>query len=912
MRQNHGRLRGGWPRLFWALCAIVSIAVAPAVAQTLQPGADTSTLLKQLRQQQGVQPGEPLALPSPVDISRSRQLLVVPPVQPPPLEEPPSPLERDYSNRLGEDVRQFGYGVFRVRPTEPAPLTGAVPETYRLGIGDELVVTFRGQVSTSLTVRVDREGRVMLPDLPPIPATGRTFGDFVRDLEARTAAALLGTEVFVSLGQLRVITVMVLGEVETPGVRQLTGLSTLIDALAVSGGIKKTGSLRRIRVVRDEEMYWFDAYDLLFTGAFDRSLSLREGDRILVEPIGATVAIAGEVKRPGIYELAEGQRSISLAELLKYAGGTLRPTQNRYLRITFDEEGRERVHEHRQVALVALKDGDILRVALAEDVQLGSVFLDGHVRVPGARSLVAAPTVADLVRDIEVLQEDPYLLFAVLRTRKPLSQARIFVPIDLQRVLARQENSKLSAEDRLIVLSMDDVLYLGSADVQRLLGGSELEEVRRVTRPGEPEPELPVGVEPGAVAEEGPAPLPRALAEIERERPLCPGLVSLFSVLASSRPGRFGTALRTSARDLRPVETVSRPCPSIYERFPGLLPFLLEHVAAVEGEVRFPGTFPILPETPLASVLAYAGGNTREADLTEVELTRSRIDPETGTSAVERGLVSATGAEARDVLVGPGDVVRYHPIFIDREEVPVLLLGQFIRPGLYPIRRGERLSEVMARAGGLTPQAYPLGAVFTRERIRELERAAFQRSAREIEIALATALRKPSSREQAIGGGEAIQAIARALRETEPIGRVVVEADPTVLQVRPELDTVLEGGDRIFMPKRPNSVAVIGEVLNPGSLQFIPGARVDDYIDRAGGIRQSADDDRIFVILPNGEARPVSTSPWTYTPVQVPPGSTVVVPPEAAPLDLLVLLRDTTQILSQLAITAAAIAVIRD
>ena len=145
---------------------------------------------------------------------------------------------------------------------------------------------------------------------------------------------------------------------------------------------------------------------------------------------------------------------------------------------------------------------------------------------------------------------------------------------------------------------------------------------------------------------------------------------------------------------------------------------------------------------------------------------------------------------------------------------------------------------------------------------------------------------------------------------TEALGRVVIEADPTVLQVRPELDSVLEPGDRLFVPKRPNSVLVIGDVLSPGALQFISGSTVDQYIRQAGGFQRSADEDRVFVVYPNGEARPVLLSVWNYTPVQVPPGSTIVIPKDPAPLNLFQIGKEFAQVVSQLAITAASLAVI--
>ncbi len=128
--------------------------------------------------------------------------------------------------------------------------------------------------------------------------------------------------------------------------------------------------------------------------------------------------------------------------------------------------------------------------------------------------------------------------------------------------------------------------------------------------------------------------------------------------------------------------------------------------------------------------------------------------------------------------------------------------------------------------------------------------------------------------------------VARALRAEPardgaaagPAGRVVVEADPTVLRVRPELDVVLEPGDRLFVPRRPHSVLVTGEVFRPGALRFVPGTRVDAYIRQAGGFRRSADRERVFVVYPDGVARRVSVEAWNYNPVHVPPGGRVVVP----------------------------------
>lgn len=837
-----------------------------------------------------------------------------------------SPLELDYTDRLGEPVALFGYDLFDHASVAPELIEGAVPEDYRLGVGDEIVISMVGGRSLFRSARVDREGRIVLPEIGAIAAAGRLFSDFQREVEGRVATTYLDTEAFVSLGRVRSAGVVVTGEVNLPGVHQLTALSTLLDALFAAGGVKRTGSLRAIQLVRGADYMWFDLYDFLLGRAGGADVTLRDGDRIVVPAIGPTIAVAGKVRRPAIYELAEGRREAGLDEVLDYAGGPLRPAGNRYVTLTVDATGRQQVAESAQSKGIAVADGQVVIVTFGDDVQVGSVFIEGHVRVPGRRSIAAAPTVRSLVRDVQALGDAPYLLFAVLQTRDPFTHSSVLVPVDLQRVLSGVQDIPLNPEDRLIVLGLEDIRYLWSADVQGILSGRlladqvALQEIDRQTFETAAVASGGAGFDPLAVTStEGQVGLPETQVAalptdgvVDARALPCDGLLSLFSVVSTSRPGRFSDAVLTAVQDLEPLDTARVDCPDIFDRHADLLPFVLEHVVSVGGEVRIPGVYPIAPNSPLSNLVAYAGGIGRDADLTKVELQRLAPEDGGGTMVSRREVLDVSGSELTAVFVSPGDVVRFNSRFSDRDEKPILLIGEFVRPGLYQIRRGERLSEVIARAGGLTPQAYPYGAVFTRERTREAEEQAFERAARELEIALAAALTQRTSGSQVAAGADALRGLAEQLRNAEPVGRVVIEADPTVLQVRPELDTVLEGADRLFMPKRPNSVTVIGDVLNEGTLQFLPGARVDDYIDKAGGMRRTADDGRVFVVLPNGEAQPVSVSAWNYTPVVIPPGSTVVVPKEPAPFDAFAFIKDVVQITSQLAVTAAALSAISD
>jgi protein involved in polysaccharide export with SLBB domain len=267
---------------------------------------------------------------------------------------------------------------------------------------------------------------------------------------------------------------------------------------------------------------------------------------------------------------------------------------------------------------------------------------------------------------------------------------------------------------------------------------------------------------------------------------------------------------------------------------------------------------------------------------------------------------------AAQIRLSPGDVVRVNPVFTERESGPVALTGEFVRPGVYSITRGERLSGLIARAGGVTEQAYPYGAVFTRERVKEEERRNFDRYLRELQSAMAVAASKARTEAGGTAAVEAVKNLVDELRRTPPLGRVVVEADPTVLQVRPEEDLILEPGDRLHMPKRPNYVTITGEVLNPGTVAFRSDTSSDKYIDMAGGLSRASDEGRTFVVLPNGTAQPLSVSAWNYEARMIPPGSTIVVPRDPLPFDWLTLSRDLTGIISNLAVTAAALSTINN
>jgi polysaccharide biosynthesis/export protein len=833
-----------------------------------------------------------------------------------------SHIERDFCRRLSDRVLQIGYGVFDGIVKPELLVNGAIGDDYVLGIADELVLTYEGKKNDSITVHVDREGHIVHKDVGRIRAAGKTFGLLRQELKRLTRKSLFGTEVFVSMGSVRQVAVRVTGEVRRPGLHQITGLSSVFDALSLAGGIKKTGSLRRVQVQRGDRLFWVDVYELLYPQIGQQDLVVRDGDHILVPAIGHTIAIAGDVRRPGIFELAEGKNNISVSDALELAGGYIRPKGNALSRITFDASGLQVVEDFTDSNLM-LDDGDIFVVKRRNNSTVGIVSVFGQVTNPGQKTLATTPTVSSLLLSNNSFKNNPYLLFGALETTDPSTFARRYFPINLQDIVSGKKDYALRDKDRLIVFSQEEIRYLSSDEVRRI-----------VTTSNDPSVERALENEGEKVNQQAKSLAAQLLNNVNANKDLaeristsrqsdalltkstgsdangktsgvfqysCLGLRSLATILKFTRSGRFASVVQAMG-DVDEFQVVNpRPCPEIFHVNPDLLPFLLEHSVAVNGEVRTPGAFPVTSGTPISSLLAIVGGMTLDADISRVEISKFNK------GQVSRQNFNFKKTSMHDVDVNPGDVARFNPMFKARDSGPVLLSGEFVRPGLYDIQRGERLSEVFARAGGVTGQAYPYGAVFTRERVRVAEKAAFQRAARELKSAAMYSAGKAGTNTNAL---LALQNLTDEIANTETVGRVVIEADPTVLQVRPELDTVLEPGDRIYMPKRPNSVLVVGDILNPGALQFISGTKIDEYVQQAGGLQISADEDRMFLVYPNGVAQPVSVSVWNYNPVQVPPGSTVVVPKDPVPINLFEFAKDMTTLLSQMAITAASLAVI--
>jgi polysaccharide export outer membrane protein len=902
------------------------------------------------------------------------------PIERRPDQSPPSRLEEIYLRRSGEFLKQFGYDVLGQPSTVSISQSGALADAYVLGVNDELVVTFRGQENSTFRVRVNRDGSVVLPKLSPILAAGRRFGDFRADLEAQVSQAYVSTKVFVTPGSLHQMSILVSGEVRDPGSRIVSGLANPLDVILLSGGIKKTGSLRNVRVSGPGGTRIVDLYSVIAQGGSRGLGSLLDGDTVFVPPIGSTAAVAGAAVRPAIYELPSRTAGVSASTLLRLAGGVEIAGSYSFAKISVLSNGKLSFAATRPDALV--RSGEVLVVVANHMGTEGRISLRGAVAAAGVYPLTSNPTAGDLFHSAADLSFDGYSPLALILRRDPTTNAVTIVPFSIAGAVRRTNNVPLMGEDLVYVMTRAEVAALtslvtksvnqalsplaGSGGSQQPLGATS-PTTQGSSPPQEPPytfgrqappagQELPPGIEPppgynrelplttGASGAQAPSGTggnlrPDAGATYPDASATYPNASNVFTPNFDPTDPRFvnggqsdsaearalAQARTLASRNGSPNPTILQPAASdaavvdqlarlLHVTSDTLLRTASDNLVWVLDDVRDPGPYLGAPGSSLTDMIQAAGGPQQTADLSSIEVTSTAVDQNSGITHTTRSDYAARETQIAAVVIRPLDVIRLRPTFSDREQGTVTVAGQVRFPGEFDIKRDEHLSELLKRAGGLSEVAFPFGAIFTRRDAAIAERQGNERSARELESGIPSLIRAQTAQSPDIAAAAAyLSSLARTLRATPALGRVVITADPAVLAIRPELDFVLQAGDTLFVPKRPSTVTVSGEVLNPGAFQYRSNLLFSDYVRLAGGVTQSADASRTFVIFPDGSSAPVDTAWLSFGGIgKIPPGSTIVVPRDLTPFNWTQFLKDVTQIASQLALTAASLSVLNN
>jgi polysaccharide export outer membrane protein len=655
-----------------------------------------------------------------------------------------------------ENLLQFGYEFFdspaarALNPEQNAP----VGSDYIVGPGDQLQLLVWGTRNETVALTVARDGAIQIPAVGPVQVAGLRFSDAKKLIEGRVQR-ITGVHAAVTMGQIRTITVFVVGEVKAPGPYTVTALARVSDALVAAGGPTKIGSLRKVELKRDNQLIAVvDLYSILLDGNTATDQRLADHDAIFVPTIGPVAAIAGDVKRPAIYELKSSRQS--LASLFSLAGGIDPFAYTQRIQIERVENHKRRIILDSPLSKVAIdqmkvSDGDLIKIFPVLPDQKNKVTLLGNVFRPGDYQWHPGMKLSDLITLGEGVEPRTYFRYALVKRLEGKQLYPHYLPVDLSRALEHPDsaaNLDLQVYDTLTVYNQDS---------------------------------------------------------------------------------------------LRQLPTVT-----------------------VIGQIRNPGIYRLDPNMRVSDLIYLAGGLTDRAYLKVAQVARTRVvdGATTRHSYMDVDLRKALhGEQSDDIELEPNDQVFVRTATNWHLPWTVTVSGRVARPGVYSIHPNERLSSVLLECGGMLPDAFPPGIVFTRASIRAAEQQELSRAREQLQMQvaqvslvhaqLAASAPGASSPQDRSAQMASLQQLLSAGTATQATGRLVIHF--TGQELSPHDDVVLEMGDTIDVPRRPSSVNVLGQVYNPTSIVVRPNLTIRDYVELAGGPTQLADPEHLMVVKADGE-----------------------------------------------------------
>lgn len=360
----------------------------------------------------------------------------------------------------GLDLPVFGRNLFNNndKSFEPNPDT-PVPSNYQLGPGDTLaVLVYNGSDEYERSSNViTPNGDIYLKLAGTIPLAQRTLAQAEQDLRKHYAKYYTKFTLRVDVVGRRTIPIFVMGEVGKPGKYFISSLGTVFTALYAANGPTDIGSLRSIRLVRQQKSVTLDIYSYLLQGEVV-DLPLQSGDTIFVSMSGKVVALAGEVRRPAKYELRDKD---TLDDALRLAGGV---SANSSAQIQLSRVGENHERQVLNLHLPAdtafpMKDGDIVYVGRVLPIVRNAVELKGEVNRPGPYPIEKAGTVGELMKLAEGVTPDAYLDQAIIERLGEDNTQRTQIPVNLRTILGGEANTdvKLQPRDILHVFNRNEL-----------------------------------------------------------------------------------------------------------------------------------------------------------------------------------------------------------------------------------------------------------------------------------------------------------------------------------------------------------------------------------------------------------------------------------------------------------------------
>lgn len=634
----------------------------------------------------------------------------------------------------------FGADLFRNKNTSFEPnLKLATPVNYIIGPDDQLNINVYGNSLVNWKLEVSPEGNINIPGIGVLSVGGKTIENATSLIKSKLAANNYaigrGTSVQVTLGNIRSIKVIMNGQLTNPGTYTLSSLATVFNALTVAGGPNEIGSLRQIKIIRNNRIIrYLDVYDFLVKGSQKDNIALQDQDIIQVPTYRTRVELAGQIKIPALFEVLPGE---SLQTILNYAGGFTDSAYTARIKV-FQVSDQQRkltdVTEADYNSYTPLR-GDKYFVQSVLNRFENRVVINGAVFRPGEYELQNGLTVFQLIENAAGLKEDAFTERGTITRLKPDNSTEI-ISFNVKDVLNKALNLSLQREDVVNISSIFDL----RDQYQISINGS-------VRKPGtfafaENMKVEDLILKAGGFAE-GASPIRVEVARrINNSDPQSRSskVAEVFSVNIDSQLKLAGVNFV-----LKPFDIVSVYSLPGYEK---------QKTVKVEGEVLYPGSYTIQTKNEkISDLLTRAGGLTASADVQGGSLKRNNIailgidksrsdtvaiaqertdqlnrlkraykdstrtedvQPRNNYVGIDLERILKTPGTKIDLLLEDGDVLR-----IPKQQQIVRVNGSVLYPSAIVYSQSKSFKAYVLNAGGFSPNAlkkrayvvYPNGTV---------------------------------------------------------------------------------------------------------------------------------------------------------------------------------------------------------
>ena len=368
--------------------------------------------------------------------------------------------------------KKFGYDFFSAMPTSLSAVGDLpLPNDYKISLKDQFKVILSGSRDQIFNLNVNLDGTILFPELGSIYVAGLTFEEVKDKLSNMINQSYIGVNIDISLQNLSAKKITIVGAVKTPGTYLVNPFSTITGALAYSGGISEIGSLRDIKLIRnDGTIFSFDLYDLLIKGDRSNDLTIEAGDTILINAASQFIEIKGAVNRPSIYEILEGEEIIDIVDFA--LGFTLTANKSNISISYLDLESASVITKNKVSLNQKLENALIVNVFDYLSENNLSIRVSGAVVEPGFYDLEEYVYLSDLIEDLRFIDVYPWLAVLEQFDDKNLVKSTILFNLNDK---SSYESIELLPNSSLYFANIDDRSFDVSETARDLIDSFSLE-----------------------------------------------------------------------------------------------------------------------------------------------------------------------------------------------------------------------------------------------------------------------------------------------------------------------------------------------------------------------------------------------------------------------------------------------------